>query len=352
SEHNFSANPPGAADDWRQLRGGFRMDGNRNVAENWMVQGEVYRGFNGETLTTPVIPATAFDETSITYATDMEVKGADLLGRWANSYAADAEVPLQLYYDTISRKETIFEEVHDTFDIDLQHRFPLTSAQELVWGMGYRLLKSDTAGSDTYSFDPNRRTNQLWSLFIQDEATLLPEKLVFIAGSKVEHNVFTGAEVQPNARLIWTPTAKQSLWSAVSRAVRTPSLNEVDARTQVGAFAYQYFDDTTFSMATSRNTIQILGNPRFESEELTAYEIGYRFTPVDTLSFDIATFYNDYDKLLSVVSETPYYTTTPAPDHTVMPLRFNNDMTGKAYGVEIAANWQPTARLKLLASYS
>src|SRR3546814_6028217 len=42
-------------------------------------------------------------------------------------------------------------------------------------------------------------------------------------GNKFEHNSHTGLELMPNARLAWRVTDSTMLWSAVSRAVRTPS---------------------------------------------------------------------------------------------------------------------------------
>ena len=51
-------------------------------------------------------------------------------------------------------------------------------------------------------------------------------RLRFTLGSKFEHNDFTGFEYQPTARLLFTPTNKQSVWAAVSRAVHTPATDK------------------------------------------------------------------------------------------------------------------------------
>lgn len=42
----------------------------------------------------------------------------------------------------------------------------------------------------------------------------------------VEQNDLTAFEIQPTGRLLWTPTQDQTVWAAVSRAVRTPTLFE------------------------------------------------------------------------------------------------------------------------------
>ena len=40
----------------------------------------------------------------------------------------------------------------------------------------------------------------------------------------------TGFEVEPSARIAWTPTEKQTVWAAVSRAVRTPAIYNLTAQ--------------------------------------------------------------------------------------------------------------------------
>ena len=44
-----------------------------------------------------------------------------------------------------------------------------------------------------------------------------------IAGSKLLDNNYTGAELEPTARLVWTPSARHTAWAAATHAVRTPS---------------------------------------------------------------------------------------------------------------------------------
>jgi iron complex outermembrane recepter protein len=46
-------------------------------------------------------------------------------------------------------------------------------------------------------------------------------------GSKIEHNDFTGFEIQPDARLLWRLQERQSVWLAASRAVRIPSRSDL-----------------------------------------------------------------------------------------------------------------------------
>ena len=101
-------------------------------------------------------------------------------------------------------------------------------------------------------------TNQ----FAQDEISLVPDRLEFILGCKLEQNSFTNFQYQPTARLLWTPDRKQTFWGAVSRAVRTP------------AFTEEYLFST--SPPVGGVFPRIIGDEGLQSETLMAYEIGYR----------------------------------------------------------------------------
>ncbi len=341
-----------ANDQWDQLRAGFRFDSQGLHDTKWMIQGDFHSGNNGEKLTIPLIPSDAFSPTSLTLKDDMKTKGGDIVAKWSKNFGAKSELSIQAYYDTIYRRESIFKEAHDTYDLELNHRYMFSDSHEIIWGMAYRYMKSSTDGSDTYAFSPANRDTELWSAFVQDEIQLVPDSLTFIVGTKIEHNQFTSSEIQPNLRMIWLPSKNQTIWGAISRAVRTPSLNDLDARISASSFAYQYFDNNTMQMTTSINEIRLLGNAKFESEDLTAYELGYRTTPNESISFDATTFYNEYDNLIGATPETSYYQANPAPGYTVMPLRFTNNMAGYSAGLELVLNWQPTRQWKLLASYT
>jgi hypothetical protein len=61
---------------------------------------------------------------------------------------------------------------------------------------------------------------------VQDEIALIPDRLKFIIGSKLEHNDFSGLQFLPNTRLIWSPDSHHSVWTAVSKAGTTPGRNK------------------------------------------------------------------------------------------------------------------------------
>jgi len=73
---------------------------------------------------------------------------------------------------------------------------------------------------------------------------------------------------KPDARLLWTPTEHQSVWAAVSRAVRTPSRLDQDLQL------------TDFLVAGPPIPIflRVVGSKQFVSEKLIGSEIGVPHT--------------------------------------------------------------------------
>jgi iron complex outermembrane recepter protein len=164
--------------------------------------------------------------------------------------------------------------------------------------------------------------------FIQDELTLLKDKLWLTIGSKFEHNDYSGFEGQPSARIMWAPHVQHRLWAGVSRAVRTPSRAEQDLTALTGIIPA--------SPVTPPISIFTLGSLNFKSEEVISYEVGYRTSFSKSVSLDVTGFYNDYRDLRQAVPGAPIFTGTSLE----LPVMFTNSLKSKSYGVEIATVWQ------------
>ena len=67
--------------------------------------------------------------------------------------------------------------------------------------IGYRLTDEHSAGGAGLVFVPAASRQELFSGFVQDEIAIVPQRLSLIAGAKLEHNSFSGFEVQPSGRL-------------------------------------------------------------------------------------------------------------------------------------------------------
>jgi len=325
-------------DNWHVVRGGFRVDWEPANGNSLTLQGDIYDDKIGDRISV----ASLDDPYTQTLDGDRESSGFNLLTRWKHVISDTSDMTLQLYYDRTKQNTIILDEIRDTFDIDFQHRFLLSKRQELIWGLGYRFTCDDINNTFSMSLYPDSRDDNLFSVFVQDEIILVDDRLHLTLGSKFEHNDYTGFEIQPNARLMWTPHSRHSIWTAVSRAVRTPSRAEVDLRRNI----------QVFPLGSSLAVGSFIGTRDFDSEELIAYELGYRVQPMDRLSLDIAAFFNDYDNLRTREPGEPFYETSPSPPHLVIPYTSDNKMEGETYGVELAANWQALDWWRLQAAYT
>lgn len=164
---------------------------------------------------------------------DEESEGGHVLARVHHTLDEDSSWELQMYWDRVNRGSTneVASFQWDTFDVDFQHQFPISTGHKFIYGLGYRAIDAFVGPSARdngfiLGTDLPDRLAQTISVFAQDEIALVEEKLSLILGSKLEHNDYTNIEVQPTIRLLWTPSERQSVWAAVSRAVRTPTMLE------------------------------------------------------------------------------------------------------------------------------
>ena len=246
-----------------------------------------------------------------------------------------------LSWERTKRESTGLFARRDSTGLDLQHRFQL-GRHEVVWGVGYLVTRDQTEGGFGISLSPSGRTDDVASAFVQDEIALLDERLRIVAGSKLEHNDYSGWELQPSLRFAFTPTDRSVLWAAVSRAVRTPSRIEHDARLNVAVLPVA--EETLLF-------VSILGNESFKPEEVIAWELGWRAGSGKQLWFDLAAFWAEYDNLLSMQTGDTYFETSPSPPHLTAPIRSVNGAEATARGAELSANWHPVPNWRLVLSY-
>jgi iron complex outermembrane recepter protein len=295
---------------WRSTQGGFRWD-SRSEASSLTIQGD---GYAAREYNTPGARST--------------LDGQNILGRWTRTFSEASGLDWRVYADRTWRRDlpsTLIDQLL-TIDSDLQHHFRVGQGHDLLWGFGFRWMDDNGRTSTPYvGFVPTRRTMRLFSAFVQDEITLVPGRLAWTVGSKLEHNEFSDFEAQPSTRLTWTPNARQTLWMAVSRAVRAPSRVDID---------YHIPKTPPYAIA---------GGPDFHAEKLVAYETGYRVRPLQILSLSLATFYNHYDDLYSVELENP---------SQPLPYTIQNGVAGQSWGVEVSGLYQALPLWRFRGGYA
>jgi len=316
-----------AADAWSEGRGGFRIDTGGPSDDKFTLQGDYYNGAAGDV--------------SLPGMDDVE-SGENVLGRWSHTFSPDSDMSLQMYYDRTNMSQPtaafalggttfepggIFSDSLDTYDVDFQHHFSLGDRNQITWGAGYRFTHDQNDNSPTLAFYPAPLNQNLWSTFVQDQIKL--QKSLFLTlGTKVEHNDYTGFEVQPSGRLQWNLTPKQMVWTAVSRAVRTPSRIDHDLEEPTGL-------PSPFPQSL------LTGTTAFTSETLIAYEVGYRAQLTDKVSGSVSTYYNDYTKIRSTTPSAPFG----------FPIYLQNNLEGETYGVEVSGDYQMLDWWRLHAGY-
>ena len=328
-----------AHDDWRMGRGGFRMDWTPDEDRTLTFQGDYYDGYVGRRNIFAGPAPNLFN----TVDDDGHVTGGNLLLRYSQVLDEDSDFSVQFYYDRTERHFLAqdFEEDRDTIDFDFQHRFKAGEGHSIVWGAGYR-YGDDRIGTQPFfiNVNPIRRETDYASFFIQDEITLAEDELYLTLGTKIGDNDFTEFEIQPSARLLWTPTDTVSIWTSVSRAVRIPSRGEEDARLTAAPF---------FAPGPTTVYPLVLGNPDLHSEKLIAYEFGIREQVNEHFSWDLAAFFHDYEDL---VSQSVGPIGPAAPEGLVLPLTLNNNGQDQTYGFELASTLDVSESWRLTGAYS
>ena len=313
----------------------------KRIGSTFTLQGDIYKEEAGES-----VQATSYTAPySRILDGNAELSGGNILARWKKKVSDGNDIQVQAYYDRTNRYEPNFGENRNTFDVDFLQQLRLPARQTVSWGLGSRFsLANNMEVVSGLTFEPHNRTDQLYTAFLQDEIGLVDQRLSLIIGSKLLKTNFTGFELEPSARLLWTPTDKQTVWAAYTHALRTPS----DA--EENFFLSGYITTTASGVPFFA---RFNANRHFASEQLNGYEAGYRRLFSANLSMDFAGFYNHYHDLFDEeITGAPYLEDTPQPAHLLLPAQFGNGLLGTTKGVEIAPEWKLSNMWQLRGSYS
>ncbi len=331
SEFKDSASDRSSNDDWQQGRAGFRYD-----LRDWnynpvTVSGDVYSGQRSGILQLPTATPNFADSppSFISEAAFGEHhRGANAMVKWKTPLTDDIDGEFNSYIDYIYRdSDSIIQQERITYNFEFQASYS-EDIHDVVAGIETRFINDNLDNSVNAIYTPESTNSYIYSLFLQDKLEIVEDELYVTLGAKLDYNDYTGSEFQPNIRALWQVSEDHSIWGAVSKAVRTPSRGEESAT----FFAIQ---------GSPLGAAYVTGNNQIKSEELTAYEIGYRGDITKSLFLDVTAFYNDYDNLR--VFE-PQASTPP------IPFRVENNGFGESYGIEIASVLGITENLDLKLS--
>ena len=253
---------------------------------------------------------------------------ANILGRWTRTFSDASSFEFQTYVDrTVNNSWGGIDLAVNTFDLTAQHNLNLGQRNDVVWGVGYRLWEVNLTALTTPSLvlQPHF-SEQRANIFGQYTFKAIPDKLTLTVGAKVEYNTITSVEFEPNVRVMFKPTDKQTVWGAISRTVLVPTL-------KAGHNGYRQPDNIgpvdTYDF----------GNPNIKSAPVWSYELGYRIQPTKRVSLDIATYYSRYSQLQNQVQTGTVYT-------------WENAFEAETYGGEASLTIQPADTVRLTAFYA
>lgn len=321
------------ADDWRLGHMGARGDWESiDGAAAFTVQGDAYGGAIGR-----LAPSVSIiGRPGPTGDLQVDVGGGNILGRFRRRSSERSGIELRAYYDRTHRNDPSFIDDLHTVDVEFQHRFPMARRHDVTWAVNERFMANRNRSKAIFRLEPSSSHDQIISGFVQDHVTIR-DPLSLTIGTKLEHNDFSGFEIQPSARVAWEVSPPATLWASVSRAVRVPTRLERDTAIDV-------------TDPAANPVARWLGDDLFDSEKLVSYEAGYRWQMARPLFIDIAAFHNRYDGLASLELEASFL--DAATGKTVVPVRNRNLTDGHTRGAEILATLSPRSDWRVTGSYA
>lgn len=324
-------------DDWRSAQTGFRLDQRLSNDHRFTVQGDVYRKNVGITSR----PISVLPPFNAGFDADDRAEGANLLARWEGSFDDGSEFKLQAYYDRVHFNSVLLSDSQDMFDLDFQHRLHPGASHDLMYGANYRFIHSNADGTGAIAYTSESLGYHNGSVFVQDDITLIDNTLRLTLGTKLEESHFGHTQVQPNARLLWTPNAQHSVWASVSRAARTPSRGEAQANIAVGTLP------TGYPAPFDQLQLLALPNPDLKAEKVVAVEIGYRTQWSERFSTDLTVFSNHYTDL--IMFRRGAFNPLNLSQGFVWS-NFSNEVATR--GLEVAADWHVLDWMRLSGNYT
>jgi iron complex outermembrane recepter protein len=323
---------------WTRHSLGFRMDWSPHAADSVSISGQGMESALGN-LSLPITPANPFPTPAAVMERSFE---GNIMSSWRHVYSNGSSLEMHGSWEHVNRGDFSAGLHYDISEGELKYHFAWGSRQDLMAGVDFR-------GSD-YQTDPGAVAQvphtefRDESVFFQDEIKLVRDKLSFIAGAYLGRYSFAGFQVQPTARLMWTPTKKVAVWAAISRAVRTPSLIDLNINTNYQAVP----------VGPLVGIVRLTGNPQYQPEPTVSYETGQRVEAGRRVSLDFSEFFTVYHRLDSQDALAPslVFPGPASPPYLDIPYSFQNGRFGRSYGGEASVTWAVLPRWTLTGGYS
>lgn len=311
----------------------FRLDSQLNSQDKLMLEGDFsnYKQ-NGyfvgvSSATPPLWTPNDFGKTGV---------NSSLQGYWTHQTETGHDWKLNMAFTYTDWRQIVDQMSRTSYVLDFQDSLPVIGRHNLLWGANFQTTSDQFQNSLTLAFKPDNFTQNNSGIFVQDQIDLSKDLKLTLA-NRVEHFTYTGWETEPNIRLLWKANKIHSLWGAISRSVVVPNR----AQHSINLFTPVPGMQTPFLLA--------IANPQMKTENLLAFELGWRWQAAKNIDVDTALFYNIYDRMQgTVITSTSY-----SPIYgEILYAQVGNYRQVKSYGVELALNHRINHRWRLQTSYS
>lgn len=324
-------------DAWKRIQAGFRSDLALGGDDAVRLSGDVYDGSNQQ-------------PNQITFSPETEdVFGVNLNAAWDHRLSEESQFTLSAYFDRRARRSDSADLKVDTVDVAFQHRLGwgvsgFGGRHELMWGLGYRRIMDEIEDRPGVQFRPSDEDFSLKTAFVRNEFRFLDDRVRVIAGARFEDNDFTGLEVQPSARVLWTPDERLSLWGAVSGAVHLPS------RANRAVITSTRVPESSNPFSPVPLVIRGIANPDTDSTRAVFYELGARGRLGDSLNWDVSVFRAEYDDVVETVALGTAF--DPAAGAVVSSLGGDNSGSASSTGLELSLTFRPAESVRVQTAYT
>lgn len=296
--------PDVASDDSRHGQAGFRIDSEISKKHAATLQGTLHEGSY---------------EGPEGLGSTVGVRGGALQGNWDWSHSKNSNLTVNSYVESFDIDNVGIREDRTTAEINIQEEDKLSDWFTLINGFQYRFTSDEVGGSESFFVEPAKRDDSLFGIRSAGHISLLKDTLHLRIGAKLERNDYSEFEFQPDFGVSWEMRPEHVLWGSIARAVRTPARIENDFVVVTPPPASQTFR----------------GNTNLESEELLAYQLGYRTLLAEDLLLNTAVFYHDYADIVVIEGAT-----------------FTNSGSADSYGAESSLRYHVKEWWEILGTYS
>jgi|GEM_PF-1014155 len=328
-------------DELNSLRGGMELQWTPSLTDLFKVSAGAYEARPKE----QVLQASLTPPYQEARAGTAVYTGGHLHMQWDHHMDATSSSTIRLY--GLSHKlDTDYTGFSERLaDLEWIFNKKLGDRQRLNLGLGYRFNESSADPNDLFVFEDNTLSVHSFNGFFQDRIELLDDELWLTLGGKVEHNRQIDTQIQPSARVLYSPEEDITVWGAISRSVRTPGRIEYGSDLVIGARPPPTADSPPI-------LIVLDGNEGAEEERSVAWETGVRKLFEDKALLDLSLFFNDYDNLTSFEMQGLEPGLRAGVPVIEARQRIENNLEAESYGAELTAEIVLSEKWQLGGTYT